>query len=233
MPGRSGGGERAEGPLAREWAAVGNEVALGVPLARRSGSSPLRLPQPEVRAFVAALGRAARHGAPLAETLEAQARAARFALSRRIGRTPPGRGRRSSWWWRSCSCRPSCCSWRRRWRRRCAAGGADACRSRELPRRTPSCTQSPLHRTLHPKRGDWAEAPGLRAAHHRVHRAPEALAKRNSGASSRRRCASIGQKGGESCCRVGDSGVRWPQQSTGVAGLLPLRHSGPNSSPGI
>ena len=77
-------GERAEGPLAREWAAVGNEVALGVPLAHALEGLAVRLPQPEIRAFVSALGRAGRHGAPLAETLEAQARAARFALSRRI-----------------------------------------------------------------------------------------------------------------------------------------------------
>jgi tight adherence protein C len=77
-------GERAEGPLAREWAAVSSEVALGVPLARALQGLAVRLPQPEIRAFVAALGRAARHGAPLSSTLEAQARAARFALSRRI-----------------------------------------------------------------------------------------------------------------------------------------------------
>ena len=44
----------------------------------------MRLPQPEIGAFVAALDRAARHGAPLADTLAAQARAARFALARRI-----------------------------------------------------------------------------------------------------------------------------------------------------
>src|SRR5688572_15610813 len=30
--------------------------------------------------------------------------------------------------------------------------------------------------------------------------------------------ATIGRKGGESCCRVGDSGVPWQQQLTGVAG---------------
>jgi tight adherence protein C len=77
-------GERAEGPLAREWAGVGYEVALGVPLAQALEALAVRLPQPEIRAFVAALERAARHGAPLAETLEAQARAARFALSRLI-----------------------------------------------------------------------------------------------------------------------------------------------------
>jgi tight adherence protein C len=77
-------GERAEGPLAREWAGVGYEVALGVPLAQALEALAVRLPQPEIRAFVAALERAARHGAPLAETLEAQARAVRFALSRLI-----------------------------------------------------------------------------------------------------------------------------------------------------
>jgi tight adherence protein C len=77
-------GERADGPLAREWVAVGNEVGLGVPLAQALHGLAVRLPQPEIRAFVAALGRAARHGAPLADTLESQARAARFALTRRI-----------------------------------------------------------------------------------------------------------------------------------------------------
>jgi tight adherence protein C len=77
-------GERAEGPLAREWEAVAGEVALGVPLERALDGLALRLPQPEIRAFASAVRRAARHGAPLAQTLEAQARAARFALARRI-----------------------------------------------------------------------------------------------------------------------------------------------------
>lgn len=77
-------GERADGPLAREWVAVADEVALGVPLGRALDGLSVRLPQPEIRAFVAALQRAARHGAPLADTLAGQARAARFALSRGI-----------------------------------------------------------------------------------------------------------------------------------------------------
>ena len=77
-------GERTDGPLAREWRAVAHEVALGVPLGRSLDGLALRLPQPEIRAFVAALHRARRHGAPLADTLAAQARAARFALGRRI-----------------------------------------------------------------------------------------------------------------------------------------------------
>jgi tight adherence protein C len=77
-------GERAEGPLAQEWRAVANEVAVGVPLGRALDGLAVRLPQPEIRAFVAALDRAARHGSPLADTLAGQARAARFALARRI-----------------------------------------------------------------------------------------------------------------------------------------------------
>jgi tight adherence protein C len=77
-------GDRADGPLAREWRAVANEVALGVPLSRSLDGLAIRLPQPEIRAFLAALHRAGRHGAPLSDTLAAQARAARFALARRI-----------------------------------------------------------------------------------------------------------------------------------------------------
>jgi tight adherence protein C len=77
-------GERAEGPLAREWRAVASEVSLGVPLSRALDGLAARLPQPEIRAFVAALHRAHRHGAPLSDTLAAQARGARFALARRI-----------------------------------------------------------------------------------------------------------------------------------------------------
>lgn len=77
-------GERSDGPLAREWAAVGREVALGVPLVHALSGLEERLPLPEVRVLVAALERARRHGAPLADTLAAQARTARFALARRI-----------------------------------------------------------------------------------------------------------------------------------------------------
>jgi tight adherence protein C len=77
-------GERSGGPLAREWAAVGREVALGVPLAHALEAMEERLPLPEIRALVGALERARRHGTPIADTLAAQARAARFALARRI-----------------------------------------------------------------------------------------------------------------------------------------------------
>jgi tight adherence protein C len=77
-------GERAEGPLALEWRAVGREVALGVPLERALGEMAQRLPLPEIRALASALDRARRHGAPLADTLEAQARDARAALRRHV-----------------------------------------------------------------------------------------------------------------------------------------------------
>jgi tight adherence protein C len=77
-------GERATGVLAGEWRSVGREAAFGVPLAESLRELERRLPLPEVRALVAALDRAARHGAPLADTLSAQARDARLARSREI-----------------------------------------------------------------------------------------------------------------------------------------------------
>lgn len=80
---RSVGG-RAEGTLAREFQAVGRQVGLGVPLAVALERLVERVPLPEVRVLVTALDRARRHGAPLAETLTAQARDSRAALARRI-----------------------------------------------------------------------------------------------------------------------------------------------------
>jgi tight adherence protein C len=75
-------GARTHGPLAAEWRAVGRQVALGVPLERALDGMAERAPLAEVRALVAALDRAHRHGAPLGDTLAAQARDARFALAR-------------------------------------------------------------------------------------------------------------------------------------------------------
>ena len=77
-------GGRASGPLALEWRAVGREVELGVPLGSALGALTERLPQPEVRAFCAALERARRHGAPLGRTLAAQARDTRVSLRRHV-----------------------------------------------------------------------------------------------------------------------------------------------------
>jgi tight adherence protein C len=75
-------GARTRGPLAAEWRALGQEVALGVPLEAALGGMVERLRLPEVRSLAAALERARRHGAPLADTLASQARDARFALAR-------------------------------------------------------------------------------------------------------------------------------------------------------
>jgi len=77
-------GERAAGPLAGEWAAVARETELGVPLRAALYEMEQRMPLPEVRTLVAALERSSRHGAPLGDTLAAQAREARFALARRV-----------------------------------------------------------------------------------------------------------------------------------------------------
>ena len=76
-------GARARGPLAGEWRIVAREVALGVPLDHALQGLARRAPLPEVRALVAALDRARRHGAPLADTLAAQSRDAQVALARR------------------------------------------------------------------------------------------------------------------------------------------------------
>jgi tight adherence protein C len=77
-------GERTRGPLAREWRTVGRECALGVPLSVSLASLVRRVPLPEIETLTAALGRAARHGAPLGPTLEAQARDSRAARRRHI-----------------------------------------------------------------------------------------------------------------------------------------------------
>lgn len=77
-------GERTSGPLGREWRAVGRQVGLGVPLSRALEQMSERMPQEEVRVLVKALERGARHGAPLGETLAAQARDARESRRRRI-----------------------------------------------------------------------------------------------------------------------------------------------------
>ena len=77
-------GRRASGPLAAEWRRVGRETSLGIPLHDSLAGTTQRLPLPEVAAVVAALDRAARHGAPLTNTLAAQAEGARLARRRRI-----------------------------------------------------------------------------------------------------------------------------------------------------
>jgi tight adherence protein C len=77
-------GRRARGPLADEWRVVGSLVELGQPLGDSLERMTERLPLPEVRALVAALERARRHGSPPGRALAAQARDARFDLRRRV-----------------------------------------------------------------------------------------------------------------------------------------------------
>ena len=77
-------GRRASGPLAREWRSLARESELGVPLADAVEASLRRFPLAELHAFASAVERALRHGAPLADTLAAQARDVRFALRRRV-----------------------------------------------------------------------------------------------------------------------------------------------------
>jgi tight adherence protein C len=77
-------GARSDALLAAEWVRVGDQVQLGVPLAGALDGLARRLPAPELQAFAAALRRAAVHGAPLSDTLAAQARDARLARRRRI-----------------------------------------------------------------------------------------------------------------------------------------------------
>lgn len=75
---------RSRAPLARLWGGVAGQVAVGVPLADALERHRAELPIPEVEAFTRALVRARRHGAPLSETLAAQARDARMARRRAI-----------------------------------------------------------------------------------------------------------------------------------------------------
>jgi tight adherence protein C len=77
-------GERSPSLLAVEFAAAASQVELGVPLAQALAALTRRLTAPELEAFAAALNRTTTHGAPLSDTLAAQARDARLARRRRI-----------------------------------------------------------------------------------------------------------------------------------------------------
>jgi len=76
--------DRHQGLLAREWRVAATELALGVPRERALRDLLGRCPAPGMGAVIGALERAERHGAPLAETLAAQAREARANRARRI-----------------------------------------------------------------------------------------------------------------------------------------------------
>jgi tight adherence protein C len=77
-------GERTRGTLGAEWRVVGREIALGMPLSDSLRAMLARVPMPEVEGLIGAIERAARHGTPLGETLEGQARGARASRRRRI-----------------------------------------------------------------------------------------------------------------------------------------------------
>jgi tight adherence protein C len=77
-------GRRHGGMLAREWRAAAAEMALGVPREEALARLARRCPLPAMAALVAAVGRAERHGAPLAAGLAAQAAEARAERARRV-----------------------------------------------------------------------------------------------------------------------------------------------------
>ncbi|HEX6715070.1 MAG TPA: type II secretion system F family protein [Thermoleophilaceae bacterium] len=77
-------GRRSDAFVAKEWARAADQVQLGVPLADALQRMTRRIPAPELQALTAAVKRATTHGAPLSDTLAAQARDARQARRRRI-----------------------------------------------------------------------------------------------------------------------------------------------------
>jgi tight adherence protein C len=77
-------GERSDALLARELANAAAQVHLGESLDAALARLARRLAAPEVEALAAALRRTTTHGAPLSDTLAAQARDARLARRRRI-----------------------------------------------------------------------------------------------------------------------------------------------------
>jgi tight adherence protein C len=76
-------GRRRGGLLGGELVRVARELELGVPRAGAMAGLAARCPLPEIAALVAAVGRADRHGAPLAPALESLATEARGEHARR------------------------------------------------------------------------------------------------------------------------------------------------------
>jgi len=77
-------GRRRGGLLGGELLRTARQLELGVPRARALDGLAARCPLPEVAALVAAVGRADRHGAPLAPALESLAAEARGEHARRM-----------------------------------------------------------------------------------------------------------------------------------------------------
>ena len=77
-------GTRHGGTLAAEWRRAAAELALGVPRDRVLKALLRRCPATGMAGLVAAIERAERHGSPLADTLDAQARQARAERAHRV-----------------------------------------------------------------------------------------------------------------------------------------------------
>lgn len=77
-------GSRSRTPLARSWGGIAAQVAVGIPVSDALAVHRRDLALPEVDSFTGALERAVRHGAPLGDTLAAQAREVRLARRRAI-----------------------------------------------------------------------------------------------------------------------------------------------------
>ena len=77
-------GARSHASLARAWAGIAAQVAVGVPLTDALEAHRREIAIPEVDSFAGALARAVRHGTPLGDTLAVQAREVRLARRRAI-----------------------------------------------------------------------------------------------------------------------------------------------------
>ena len=77
-------GGRSDALLAAELTTAAAQIEVGESLGAALDRLTRRLPAPEIQAFAAALHRATTHGAPLSDTLAAQARDARQSRRRRI-----------------------------------------------------------------------------------------------------------------------------------------------------
>ena len=77
-------GRRSHAPLANSWGAIAAQVGVGVPLLDALETHRREVALPELDSFTGALSRAARHGAPLGDTLAAQAREVRLARQRAV-----------------------------------------------------------------------------------------------------------------------------------------------------
>jgi tight adherence protein C len=77
-------GDHCAEPVATEFVCVSAETAFGIPQQTALDGLAARNPQPEIRALVASIRQAEKHGSPLAPVIAAQAQDARLALNREI-----------------------------------------------------------------------------------------------------------------------------------------------------